>query len=358
MKPRSEPQMPSLVLAYPGDINTPTGGYGYDRRIVTGLRDLGWDVHLLGLGDGFPFPAPETLRTAERRLAELPAGTLAVVDGLAFGVMAEAAERLQAHLRLVALVHHPLCRENGLSPEQAEALLLTEGAALKQVRHVIVTSPATAGQLTDLFDVPGERITVILPGTDRPEPFERTVSDRVRLLSVGTVVPRKGYDLLFEALSRLQEFNWHLDIVGGLEADPACYAALQEQAERLGLATRVDFHGAVPSDRLPGFYRAADIFVLASRYEGYGMAFTEALAHGLPVIGSGGGAVRETLPKGAAIYCPTEDVDALEVALRRLIASPAERLSLAASAHSAIATLPSWQEAAALFAKTLMEIRA
>jgi len=350
--------MPSLVFAFPGDIDTPTGGYGYDRRIVAGLRGLGWDVYLLGLGDGFPFPSPETLRTAERRLAELPAGTLAVVDGLAFGVMAKAAQRLKDHLRLIALVHHPLCRENGLSAEQAKELLASETAALKQVRHVIVTSPATAGQVTDHFGVAGEKITVILPGTDRPEPFDRPVSDCVRLLSVGTVVPRKGYDLLFEALSGLQEYNWLLDIVGGLEADPACYAALQEQAARLGLTGRVVFHGAVPSDRLPGFYREADIFVLASRYEGYGMAYTEALAHGLPVIGSGGGAVRETLPEAAAIYCGTEDVDALEIALRRLISDPGERLLFARSAQSASAALPSWQDAAALFAKTLMETRA
>lgn len=347
--------MPSLVFAFPGDIDTPTGGYGYDRRIVGGLRDLGWDVHLLGLGDGFPFPSPETLRTAERRLADLTAGTPVVVDGLAFGVMAQAAQRLQAHLRLVALVHHPLCRENGLSPEQADALLASERAALEKVRHVIVTSPATAAQVTDLFGVPGEKIMVILPGTDRPEPFERPVSDRVKLLSVGTVVPRKGYDLLFEALARLQEYDWHLDIVGGLDADPLCYAALLKQAARLGLSRRVVFHGAVSSDRLPGFYREADIFVLASRYEGYGMAYTEALAHGLPVIGSGGGAVRETLPEGAAIYCGTEDADALERALRRLICDPGERLSLSRSAQCAIAALPSWQDAAALFAKTLLE---
>jgi glycosyltransferase involved in cell wall biosynthesis len=349
--------MPSLVFAFPGDFNTPTGGYGYDRRIVDGLRDLGWEVDLLGLGDGFPFPSAQTLRTAEHRLADLPSGALVVVDGLAFGAMAAAAERLRARLRLIALVHHPLCRENGLSPHQADALLASETAALKQVPHVIVTSPATAEQVKDVFAVPAERITVVLPGTDRPEPHERPVSDSVRLLSVGTVVPRKGYDLLVEALSKLQEHDWHLDIVGGLEADPACYAALQNQATRLGLADRLAFHGAVPADRLPGFYRSADIFVLASRYEGYGMAYTEALAHGLPVIGSGGGAVRETLPEGAAIYCGTEDVEALRKALQTLITDSQARASLAVSARKAAEALPNWQDAAALFAKTLTEAR-
>ncbi|MHA7774556.1 glycosyltransferase family 4 protein [Roseibium sp. M-1] len=349
--------MPALVFAYPGDIDTPTGGYGYDRRIVAGLRALGWKVDLLSLGEGFPFPSSATLEEAERRLAALPERTLTLVDGLAFGAMAGIAGRLAGHLDLVALVHHPLCKENGLDTEAADLLLASEKSALGQARHVIVTSPATADQVTDLFGVTADRITVILPGTERPEPYDRPGSDCVRLLSVGTVVPRKGYDLLFDALARLREYGWHLDIVGGLDADPACYAALQQQVTRLDLKERLTFHGAVSSDHLPGFYRQADIFVLASRYEGYGMAYTEALAHGLPVIGSGGGAVRQTLPEGAAIYCGTENVDALEAALARLIASKDDRGELARAAQSAAASLPTWQDAAAVFARTLMETR-
>ena len=107
--------MPSIVFAFPGDFDTPTGGYGYDRRVVAGLKDLGWKVDLLSLGEGFPFPSSETLQEAEKRLTRLAEGTVVVIDGLAFGVLAGAAKRLSTQLKLVALVHHPLCRENGLS---------------------------------------------------------------------------------------------------------------------------------------------------------------------------------------------------------------------------------------------------
>jgi glycosyltransferase involved in cell wall biosynthesis len=355
--------MPTVIFAYPGDLDTPTGGYGYDRRILSGLRALGWQVGLVPLGDGFPYPSAGTLRGAAGRLAALPDNAQVVVDGLAFGVLDKTAAIEAGRLRLVALVHHPLCLENGLDEEGAQTLLESEREALRHVRHVIVTSPATAAQVHDLFAVPEERITTILPGTDKPEPYARPASvpagDVVRLLSVGTIVPRKGYDLLFDALAGLagpNSANWHLDIVGGTDADPACYTALKKQIGALGLDGRITFHGAVAAQRLAGFYRAAHVFVLASRYEGYGMAYTEALAHGLPVIGSGGGAVRDTLPEGAAIYCGTGDVAALRAGLERLMGQPEERARYETAARQAAGALPDWSDAAAHFAETLREV--
>ena len=350
--------MPDLYFAYPGDLETPTGGYGYDRRIIAGLRALGWQVTLLPLGDGFPFPSQEMLDEASDKLAALPEGALVVVDGLAFGVLDEVAVRLAGHLRLVALVHHPLCQENGLDASGRDRLFNSENRALQHAHKVFVTSPATAGQVQDLFGIPAGKITTVLPGTDKPHAYPRPRGSQVKLLAVGTVVPRKGYDLLFTALARLasrSEASWHLDIVGGLEADPACFADLQDQLKGLGLTGRVTFHGAVPRERLEAFYRAANIFVLASRYEGYGMAYTEALAHGLPVIGSGGGAVRDTLPDGASIYCGTEDVGALYTALDRLVLDAGEWQALEQAAQVAARDLPDWSDASRLFARSLSE---
>jgi len=352
--------MQKLCFAYPGDLDTPTGGYGYDREIIKGLRAFGWHVDLLPLGDGFPFPSDTMIEDAGRKLEALPQDTLVVVDGLAFGILDKAAARVADHLCLVALVHHPLCRENGLDTEQKTALFDSEKEALRHARHVIVTSPATAGQVEELFCVPNARIATVLPGTDKPAAYARPKAEQLKLLSVGTVVPRKGYDLLFEALAGLPEESrakWHLDIVGGLEADPECYAALQRQAARLKLDPHITFHGAVSRKDLDSFYRAANIFVLASRYEGYGMAYTEALAHGLPVIGSGGGAVRETLPEGAAIYCGNEDVAALREALDRMVFDAGTRAAFEEAARAAARGLPDWADAAARFAAILEETR-
>jgi glycosyltransferase involved in cell wall biosynthesis len=229
----------------------------------------------------------------------------------------------------------------------------SERVALGFVRHVIVTSSATATQVEDLFAIPKEQITVILPGTERQPPCPRQASETLNLLAVGTVVRRKGYDLLFEALKTLPMHNWHLDIVGGLDADPNYHRSLLAQADASGIADRVTFHDAVSPDELSGFYQSADVFVLASRYEGYGMAYTEALAHGLPVIGSGGGAVRDTLPDEAAIYCGTENVDLLRAALERVMTNRAKRSAMAEAAEAAALKLPTWEDAAARFADVL-----
>lgn len=342
-----------IAFAYPGDLDTPTGGYAYDRRIISGLRSLGWEVDLLPLGEGFPFPSVPTLTEAEWRLADLPAGTRVVVDGLAFGVMNDAAQRLTAQHRLIALVHHPLCLENGLKGKDAGQLKASEEAALNHAKRVIVTSPATADQLSSLFGIARERIHVVLPGTERVTPNVFSETANPRLLAVGTVVPRKGYDLLFAALGDLGDLSWHLDIVGATDRDVACFEGLEAQLRALALSERVTFHGAVQPDDLEAFYRSADLFVLASRYEGYGMAYTEAVAYGLPVIGSGGGAVTDTLPEGASIYCGIEDVEQLRSALERLIGDPALRREFAAAAGQAAARLPTWEDAASKFSDTL-----
>ncbi|MDN3721692.1 glycosyltransferase [Roseibium salinum] len=349
--------MQRLWFAYPGDIDTPTGGYGYDRNIVAGLRELGWRVELLSLGEGFPFPSAATLAGAQRKLLALPKGALVVVDGLALGVMPEAAAAISEHLTLVALVHHPLCQENGLAEDREKCLVgeRNRSAGTCPAGHRDQPGDGAAGQRPDRRPG-GQDRRGFFPGTPKPDAFERRPSGTARLLSVGTVVPRKGYDLLLEALAGLADLDWHLEIVGGLEADPACYRALLRQAQDLDLAARVTFRGAVRPADLAGFYQRADIFVLASRYEGYGMAYTEALAYGLPVIGSGGGAVRETLPKDAAIYCGTGNVDALQEALKLVICDQAERVRMTDAARIAAAVLPTWQDAAAQFAGMLREV--
>ncbi|MBD8878431.1 glycosyltransferase family 4 protein [Roseibium polysiphoniae] len=342
-----------VYFAYPGDLDTPTGGYGYDRRIISGLRDAGWDVELLELGEGFPFPTRETLDQASRRLNSLPEGSRVIVDGLAFGVLAKAVASAADNVELIALVHHPLCKENGIDAATAKALEEGEKTALQFARRVIVTSSATGDQVRDLFEVSEDRLHVVEPGTDRAQENAYRDEGPVCLLSVGTIVQRKGYDLLFEALSDLKAYDWHLGIVGDTSRDKNCFSQLSAQLRELSLSDRVRFHGAVDAAKLSGFYAAADVFVLASRYEGYGMAFTEALSHGLPVLGSGAGAVGETLARDGAIYCGVEDVGQLRGALEKLLKCSNERKKLGMAAWASSKTLPTWDDAAMAFARIL-----
>jgi glycosyltransferase involved in cell wall biosynthesis len=167
------------------------------------------------------------------------------------------------------------------------------------------------------------------------------------------LVPRKGYDVLIAALAQITELPWRLLIVGDNARSPQTAAELTQQIARLHLVGRVSLSGAVSTEELAKLYACANVFALPSRFEGYGMAFAEAMAHGLPVIGTTAGAIPDTVPAGAGILVPPDDADALAAALRRLIASGEERAALAAGARAAAANLPTWKDSAGLFAQVL-----
>jgi glycosyltransferase involved in cell wall biosynthesis len=283
-----------------------------------------------------------------------------VIDGLAYGAMPEEAQALREHYPMVALVHHPLALETGLGDAEAAALHKSERAALACARHVIATSVATARLLIADYGVPAERLTVVQPGTDRVAAHEsrrshgsRRSDEALMLLTVGAIVPRKGYDMLVEALARLKDHPWRLVIVGDNTRSPETAARLDEDVARYGLSDRIEIAGPVSTERLAEFYAAADLFVLPSRFEGYGMAYTEAVAHGVPVVGTNAGAIPDTVPPGAGILVPPDDVDALANALRQLIDDAPERERLAAGARAASASFPTWRDSAVLFATVL-----
>lgn len=349
---------PAAVFAVPGALDTPTGGYGYARRMIAELREAGSPVRHLALGSGFPDPDGETLAAAYRLLASQPEGVPLLVDGLALGAMPEVGRALGARRPLVALVHHPLALESGIGAERAGALRASERAALAAARRVVATSRTTARTLERDYGVPPERIVVAVPGTDAAESSSGSGSPRTALLSVGTLVPRKGHDLLLAALAALQDLPWHLTIVGDDTRDPATAHALQAAARRAGLAQRVTFAGALDAASLSAHYARADLFVLASRHEGFGMAFAEAVARGLPVLGTRAGAIPEAVPAGAALLVPPDDVPALTAALRSLLADGDARRRLAEAARAAAGTLPRWRESAAVLAGVLREVAA
>jgi len=343
---------PALALVLPGDPLTPTGGYEYDRRIVAGLRARGWEVTVHALDASFPAPTPVARTAARATFARIPDGATALVDGLALGVLPEVAAAEAERLRLVALVHHPLADETGLEPARAEALRRSETQALAAVRFVVTTSGTTARGLAR-YGVPPERIAVIEPGTD-PAPLARgSGGPGVELLCVAAVVPRKGHAVLIDALSGLADRDWSLTCIGSLDRSPQTVAALRHRIAVLGLAHRVTIHDAVDRATLDACYARADVFVLPTVHEGYGMALAEALARGLPVVSTRAGAVPETVPSDAGLLVPPADPAALREAVARVLDDAALRARLAEGARRARARLPDWDAACARLAAVL-----
>ena len=343
----------SLIFAYPGELSLRTGGYAYDRKVIDGLRSLGWTVSLMPLGDGFPVPSDATVKSAGKMLSALPDETLVVIDGLAFGVLDAWATAEATRLRIVALVHHPLALETGLSEDEQTRFRASEQAALSAARHVIVTSPMTAREVSANYGVEATRITVALPGTERAE-FSPADNPVPQILSVGTLSRRKGHDVLLSALKSIEDLGWEAKIIGSRTLDPATSAQLARQVDELDLADRVQLAGEVDDPK--GYFAGADIFALASRYEGYGMVFAEALSHGLPIVACKAGAVPDVVPADAGILVSVDDADAFGQALRRLLTDPDERQRRANAARQAGAQLPDWPETAQIISDTLDRI--
>ena len=344
--------MATLHFVLPGDPATRTGGFIYDKRIIEGLRARGLKVTVHSLSDGFPAPSPAARERAAALFAGLPDGARVVVDGLALGVLPEELRAQAGRLKLIGLVHHPLAAESGLSTERQQALFASETAALALVSQVVTTSRHTAEALMP-YGVPADRITAVPPGVD-PAPLAAGSGEGApALLCVANLVPRKGHDLLLGALAQLKDLDWRLTCAGSLVRDPDWTDRLRRLCDDRRLGDRVAFLGEIDDAGLEDLYHGADLFVLASHYEGYGMVFPEAVAHGIPVLATRTGGIPEAVPAEAAILVPPGDEAALTAALRRLLAEPAAFAELRAAARRAREDLRRWPDSAALFAEAL-----
>ena len=224
--------MTACAFIIPGDITLPTGGYAYDRHVLARLPHHGIAATHVALPGSYPDPTSDDLTETERRLAALPADTSLLFDGLAYGALpGDVVGRIRQ--RIVALVHHPLCLEAGLAPMRTRYLQQTEQMALTLASHVVVTSPMTGRTLFSDFAVPPSKVTVAIPGTDRAA-RARGTGKPLQLLAVGSIVPRKGYDVLAHALRNLPiDPDWRLTIVGAVRHEGAAAALIASTAMRV-----------------------------------------------------------------------------------------------------------------------------
>ncbi len=348
--------MVDVAFAIPGDLATPTGGYAYDREVLARLPDNGFRVRHLMLPAGYPDPTAQDLARSASLFASLPPEAVLLVDGLALGAMP--ADLIAKFGRpIIALVHHPLGYEPGLPEERARKLIALERQALSFAKRVVVTSAFTKRLLIDHFAVPEAVITIAEPGTEPAQRAQGT-GQPLQLLSIGAVTPRKGFPVLVEALAPLAGLDWQLTIAGPLDRDPAAVAELQSAIAQHGFEERIALPGTLDREQIAGAYATADVFVLPSLFEGFGMVLTEAMARGLPIVCTTGGAAAETVPDAAAIKVPPGNAGALSEAIRQVIVDPGLRRRLADASWAAAQRLPRWEETARRIAAVIREVAA
>jgi len=337
-------------FAIPGDINNQTGGYIYDRRLMQELKAQGLVIDHLRLGDSFPNPTDTDMASASKELLGLPVQSAVIIDGLALGVLdPEIIASMQ--VPFLALVHHPLAHESGLTEQRRDYLFETERKNLSFAAQVVVTSPHTKDLLVSNYQVPAAKITVVPPGIDHFVVETRKANPPL-VLSVGIQVFRKGHDVFLEALSKILDLDWQAVVVGKA-LDPEYAADLQRLVAKSQLEGRVSFTGQISDAELAKLYGEASVFALATRYEGFGMVFGEAMLNGLPIISCRTGAVPETVASGAGVFCEPDDPAGFAMLLRELLTNSGLMEQMSKASAKAGAELPSWEQVAKRFGQVL-----
>jgi glycosyltransferase involved in cell wall biosynthesis len=343
-----------IFFVVPGPLTTRTGGYIYDARMVEGLRGRGACVDVVELTQSSSYPTEDGRRAALLAFSRMEDGAIVVIDGLALPALADVVEREANRLKIVAIVHLPVAAGVALDAGAAEQIHEQERRALRAARQIIVTSPATI-PLLESYNLPSASISVVEPGTDRAPIARGSHGNTVHLLCVATVNAGKGHEILVRALACLPARNWQLTCAGSLTRDPEAVERVHRVIMELGLADRVRFAGELDANSIEDCYDTADVFVLATLQETYGMAVAEAVAHGLPVISTTTGAIQSLVGSHAGILVPPGDVDALSAALARVIDDDQLRVTMAGAARRMADRLPTWDDACEKFAAALRQ---
>lgn len=337
------------------DAARPSGGNVFDHRLCRGLAALGWTVDVHPVAGSWPRPDAASSEALADVVAGMSDGALVLIDGLLASPAREVLVPAAGRLRLVVLVHMPL--GHGAIDDDARE---RERAVLSAADAVVTTSAWARRVLLQLYSLRGERVHVAEPGVDAAELAQGTPTAG-SLLSVAAVIPGKGHDVLLDALAMLRGSHWHCLCVGSIERDPAFAETLRHRLVDCGLDGRVRFSGPQTGAELARSYHAADVLVLPSRGETYGMVVTEALARGLPVVATEVGGVPEALGYGdggvrPGLLVPPDDPGALREALRSWLEDADVRRRLRSAARQRRASLFGWSKTTSVVADVLAAV--
>ena len=347
--------MTSLDVVVPEGIHDParpSGGNTYDRVVCRMLRNLGWAVHEHAVSGSWPNPDSGALGALDDVIRRIPDGAVVLLDGLIASAAPEVLVSEARRVRLVVLVHMPLGdRAAGVTGATIRA---RESAVLSAAAAVVTTSEWSRGRLLDLYQLPTERLHVAEPGVAAADAATGSEAGTA-MLCVASVTPDKGHGVLLDALQMLSDLIWQCVCVGRLDRTPEFVQRLRGRSHDAGLDDRVHFQGPQAGADLDRSYADADLMVLASRAETYGMVITEALAHGVPVVATEVGGVKEALGYGSdgirpGLLVAPDDPTALASALRAWLTDGALRRRLRLAARARREALHSWSDTAAILA--------
>lgn len=330
-----------------GDINRLTGGYLYERKLVEYLKGKGVEVDVMSIRE-VPYPyilhlfsnLSLILRFFRRGYDFVLEDEMAHPALFLFNFWLKYVKRT----KIVVIVH--LLWWKAGKGWKAHFVRLVEKIMLKRAHLIIANSKHTKEEIEGM-GIPGEFIEVVYPGFDMPSAGKRGMIREphgdINLLSVAICDPRKGLDTLLEAIHRLNNPKIKLDMVG--DDDSEYCKRLKERVSTWGLEEKVIFHGVVGLEDLGKVYSEADIFVLPSLYEPFGIVFAEAMSFGLPIIATNVGGIPELVEDGEnGLLVPPGDVDSLADAIDNLASDAELRERFGRRSYEKSRKLNTWED--------------
>lgn len=294
------------------DINTLTGGYIYNKYIVNGLNEKNYDVSVISLLGNFPNPTSSDLNKCSEILNTLPDKAFLVVDSLILGFIPQLLIKIRERTSIIGLMHLPLSID--LKSNKKQRLFLEEEKALELCKRIITTSFYTKILLTE-SGIDAEKILVAEPGTENYPKKENYPCNPYNLVCISNYHENKNQIALIKALKNLVEYNWEMNFFG--RSDTFYFRKLKELVYSYNLDKRIFLGGPLERSKISDIYLKSDLFILPTKFETYGMALTEALAHGIPVITTLTGGISYSVPASMAIFVkPT--VKSLVAALKKV----------------------------------------
>jgi glycosyltransferase involved in cell wall biosynthesis len=335
-----------------GSIDRVSGGYLYDRQLVAALQARGWDVRIFTVPRrSYARCLLDNLQSGLARRIENSDLDLLLEDELGHPSLVELNWTLRSRWKrpIVSIVHHLRTSERHTGWQRVFYRQI-ERAYLKSVDAFVFNSRATAESVRPLA---GDQhpCVIALPAGDRfQQPIDpAAIGARagtmppLRIVFLGNVISRKGLDTLIDALSRLPEGSWLLTIIGDLEVDPGLTRRLRQLVRMRGLQSRIWFAGRLVDDEVAATLRRSHVIAVPSSYEGFGIAYLEAMSFGLPAIGTTDGGAREIITHGVNgwLVAPGDSKRLGEV-IRLFIEDPGLLVSMSLTALGQAGRHPTW----------------
>jgi glycosyltransferase involved in cell wall biosynthesis len=328
-----------------GDIHSLTGGYLFNMHIINGLKQKGYTVVVLG--SDLKLNDKEGLERISRAgLEKLPLGACVIVDSIVLASLHQIVNEFRGRLKFLGLMHLPVSYD--ISSGVHGKLDNEELKALNHMELVIVTGRFTCDLLCNA-GLNRKKIMIVEPGTEHFPRKRQYKSIPSELLCIANYSAVKAQDILVRGLSMLTAWNWTMHLFGDMEREPGYTTAIRLLIQQLKMENRIFMHGIAGRHEISRIYLNADLFVMPSLFESYGMALTESLAHGIPVVTTTAGNIPDTIPAGMGLLTEPANAGQLAEAIRSLFDEPSKYFALCSAASQYYRQARSWDQAVAEF---------